>query len=353
MLLKSAVIGLGRIGAEPSSRFNDKIPEGWLPISHVEAMKSTVGLDLVALCDPNEERLHKMSVHYSVEKAYTDYKMLLVEIKPDIVSIATRTDIRCEIIEHALDYGVRGFYAEKPISRSIYECRKILAAIQKKDAKIVYGANRRAMDVYKKAKQICLSGELGEIIHISAEFGKAPLLWTLPHVADMILYFAGTVQIESINGICNFSADNSIKIIDADPLVNYAFFKFGNGITASISSINGLNIRIGCTRGNLTIHGDGEFIEINSRGKMEAYLHETKILKVSPAKSGTQCLFEDLRDALKLNKPVENITPEEILAGQKLLFGIVQSALKNGSAISTAELNEDFVITGKTGQFYA
>ena len=175
----------------------------------------------------------------------------------------------------------------------------------------------------------------------------------MPHVADILLFFAGTTQIESINGNCNVSADDSIKIIDADPLVNYAFIKFSNGITASICSINGLNIRIGCTRGNLTIHGDGEFIEINSRGKMEGYLHETNILKVSTNKSGTQCLFEDLRDAVNLNKAVENINPEEILAGQKLLFGIVQSALKNGSAITTSELNEDFVITGKTGKFYA
>ena len=36
--LKAAVIGLGKMGAEPSTRLKGKIPKGWLPISHLESV---------------------------------------------------------------------------------------------------------------------------------------------------------------------------------------------------------------------------------------------------------------------------------------------------------------------------
>ena len=47
--LKSAVIGLGRMGAEPSKRLEGKVPAGWLPISHAEAILSIERLKLEAI----------------------------------------------------------------------------------------------------------------------------------------------------------------------------------------------------------------------------------------------------------------------------------------------------------------
>ncbi|MDD5571825.1 MAG: Gfo/Idh/MocA family oxidoreductase [Bacteroidales bacterium] len=355
MELKTSLIGLGRIGAEPSSRFYNKIPEGWLPISHIEAIKSTEGLNLIAVCDTDEKRLEKISNLYSIKKTYKNYEELIKELNPDIISIATRTDVRCDIINFALENGAKGFYAEKPLSRSLTECERTLKNIIEKNAKIVYGASRRAMNVYQKAKEIIWSGDLGEVTHISVEFGKASLLWTLPHAADTIIFFANNLDLELIQGCCNLESNKDFKsnIVDCDPIVENAFFKFKNNITASISPIGGNNIRIACSKGILTVHGNGEFIEINKAKSMEDYFHGSEILKVSSSKSGTQNLFIDLKNAVSENKDVVNIKPAEILLGHEMLFGIVQSTLQNGTFIKPDELNRELIITGRVGQLYA
>src|SRR6185312_15282004 len=96
---------------------------------HAESIKSIEHLELVALCDKDELRNKRFSELYNVKASYTDYKDLINEAKPDIISIATRTDVKAEIISYALEHGVKGFYVEKPLSRSVKECRGVLNKI--------------------------------------------------------------------------------------------------------------------------------------------------------------------------------------------------------------------------------
>ena len=354
MTLRAAVIGLGRMGAEPSSRFDGKIPAGWLPISHAEALINTESIELVALCDNDEKRLTHFGQHYGIPKVYSDYRQMITDIKPDILSIATRTDVRCDIIRFGLEHGIKGFYAEKPISRSISDCRNILNQVDQHKAKIVYGATRRAMDVYSKAKEICWSGEIGEIEQITIEFGYAPLLWAHPHSVDLMTFFANSTSIKSIQGTC-FIDENNIQsnIVDDDPLIENAYIVFENGIRATITQTRGFNIRIGCTKGILTIHGNGNSIEINRTKVMTDYFHSVEEITVTPSKSGTQHLMEDLKKSVINNMEPTHIKPAEILCGQQILFGIVQSTLEGGRKITPGMLNEDLVVTGRTGVFYA
>ncbi|MGG2383218.1 hypothetical protein, partial [Salmonella enterica] len=61
-----AIIGTGRIGAESSKRFIGLIPDGYLPISHAESIKSIDRLELVAICDQNLELLRQQQYFYNV-----------------------------------------------------------------------------------------------------------------------------------------------------------------------------------------------------------------------------------------------------------------------------------------------
>jgi scyllo-inositol 2-dehydrogenase (NAD+) len=355
MKLKVAVIGLGRMGAEPSSRLRGKIPDGWLPISHIEAIRETPEFELVAICDQNDELLRRHQEYYGINKGYVDYREMITEIKPDIISIATRTDIRCEIIKYGLQNNVKGFYAEKPISRSLKDCKEILNIIQHRNSKIIYGATRRAMDIYKKAKDICDSGELGQVKHISVEFGSTSLLWSHPHSTDLIIFFSGSTDVTEIQGSC-FIETGSIKsptLVDFDPIVKNAHFTFANGVSASISQASGFNVRIACESGILTIHGDGYCIEINRVKDLPGYFHSIEEVKIVSTKSGTQYLMEDLRDAVLKDQPVKHIVPDEILCGQRLLFGILESSMQGGRIVTIEELNENVVITGRSGKLYA
>lgn len=353
-MFNAAIIGLGRMGAEPSVRLEGKIPSGWLPISHAEAIVSTAELTLVAMCDTDPLRVDKISAHYRVEKKYSDYTALLKNEKIDLLSIATRTAGRCEIIKAAIENGVKAIYAEKPISTSLQDAIDTLALVKSKGSAIAYGVNRRYHPAYIKAKELILSGEIGDVVEVVVEAGYAPLLWSHPHSADLMVFFAGTSEIEFIQGSCNnLEWDAKTQVVDSDPMVVNLLVQFSNGVCGTINKTAGLNVRVAGTKGNLTVHADGTFVELYKHTSITPYYFTSRELEEPRVKvSATQFAFAALSDFLN-GKPFLAITPEEILASQKILIGVVQSELEYGKRVASALINPNIVITGKSDNFYA
>ena len=50
--------------------------------------------------------------------------------------------------------------------------------------------------------------------------------------------------------------------MDDDPIIENAFIKFKNGVNGLITSASGMNTRISCSQGTLTVGADGSWIEI-------------------------------------------------------------------------------------------
>lgn len=350
--LKAAVIGLGRMGAEPSVRLKNILPEGWLPVSHAESLLAQKNIELVALCDNDEERLSRLGDHYGVENLFTDAKKLIDEMKPDFLCIATRTMGRTDIIRYACKNGVSILYVEKPISRSIADCKSAIDSCVKNNVLLGYGVNRRYHSTYRKAKSIVDSGLLGSLKEITIEHGSSTLLWSHPHSADLILFFSGNTEIEYIQGSCLFSKDyvpNDEMLVDDDPIIESAFLKFKNGVYATITQTGGLNVRLACEKGIVSVYGDGEALEVK-RG--DSYFNHTENVKLNFSQGATVTAFRELISSLQENTPVP-ITPEEILANMMILTGIVYSSNNKGKKIALSEIPEELIITGKSGIFYA
>lgn len=347
--MRAAVVGLGRMGAEPSSRLEGKIPEGWLPISHIESIITTDGLDLLGVCDANEERSIRMAEYYSVKDSFTEYEELIRIVKPEFLSIATRTKGRSEIIKAACESGTKIIYAEKPLCNSLKECDEIMESVAKHKVRLGYGVNRRYHSVYRKALALLNSGEFGELCEITVEHGHSTLFWTHPHSTDIILFFAGSTDLLTLQGNCSFGSDYSPEnhlFIDADPLIDSAFFTFKNGISATITKGIGFNTRLSCSKGMITIYSDGESLEIRSG---YGYRGDVRKVSVNTPRSATQTAFSELID-LTLPAP---ISLNEIRTGLLMLNGVVYSSLHEGRRISPDEVPLDMVITGKSGNFYA
>lgn len=354
--LKTALIGLGRMGADPSSRFGDSLPLGWLPITHAEAIQSVPGYQLIALCDSDVEKTKKFCKIYGVTHAYQSYETLLKEQRPEVVSIATRTAIRYPIIMEAITSGVKGIYAEKPLANNLQDVKDIVLELSSRNVKLAYGSTRRAMPIYQKAREISWGGELGAVKHIAVEFGYSMLMWTLPHATDLITFFAGDTKLVRMKGSCDFDLEcynSKTDVLDADPKVSDAFFEFENGVTASIVPIDGPTIRIECEKGIVAVIADGEriVIEHTYQGGSEHSKYEEILPDEGP--SGTQHIFEDLRDAINKKQDLTIIRSDEIITSHAMLFGIVQSQLNGGNFISVEELASSLKVTGRFGSLSA
>jgi predicted dehydrogenase len=305
---------------------------------------------VIAFCDNDTDRLNRLGNYYGVTKLYNDYKLLIDEVRPDVLCIATRTEGRTDIIKYAAQNGLKIIYFEKPISRTIVDCQETIDICNKNNVIIGYGVNRRYHHTYREARRILHTGRMGALQEIIVEHGRSPLYWTHPHSTDIIVFFAETTDFEYLQSTCCIN-DINVKgnVIDEDPVILNAFIQFTNGVSATINQANGLNVKLICEKGTIYIRKDGERLEIY-QGHGYEDLTETIVLDIKV--SATTTALDELLSAYlyKAQLPIE---PNEIIAGMTLLNGFVYSSLNDGKRITKTEIPQSILVTGKSGQYYA
>lgn len=354
--LSAAVIGCGRMGAYTRPELEYSMPKGWTPHNHAAAIKAADNINLAALSDVSEEVLKASAERYDVQSIYTNYQDMLRDKALDIITVATRTDVRPEIIKNAISAGVKGIHAEKPLTQSIQQAKDIVALLQEKNVAFTYGVYRRYIQVYQQAKEICESGELGDLWQVSVSFGKTQLLWNLPHVADLLLYFSGAQKADWVTGVVKFSEDSKISdgCVDDDPVVETATVMFENGVIGLINAAGGLSVKLSLTGGEITVGGDGSWLEISQPNKhiRTPYYYDKQTIISQPVKSAMQVAIEELRDQVT-SGCAPSVTFDEVIEAQRLLYATVLSELNGGGRFSVDDVPDEFIITGRTGNLFA
>ena len=353
--LRAAVVGCGRMGARPGGGAHAAaMPPGWIPLSHAESIRSTEGLELVALCDVDEKAAALAADRWGVKSIYTDYRQLLREVSPDILSVATRTPGRADIVKAAADGGVRAMHVEKPFANSLAECDAALEAVRRTGAALTYGTTRRFMAAYRQARRMIEEGEIGAPEQITVDHGRTTIMWNHAHSVDLLLFFAGSTDIDFVQGHCQLAPDSVQGLrVDADPVLEMGHVRFTNGINGLITSGGGLHTRISGTNGTLSITADGRTIEVRKNvGVQRAYHLDQITLLPSVERSGTVQAFTELRDAV-LTGARPSITPGEVRAGLNVLFAFVRSTLERGRRLTLNEVEAEFTVTGRSGQLVA
>jgi scyllo-inositol 2-dehydrogenase (NAD+) len=347
MKLNVAIIGCGRKGTYTQPELRENMPPGWLPYNHAEAIIANKNLNLVSLCDINDQNLQRAKTRFKVPGFY-DYKNCISKIKPDIVSIATRTKLRKEIIKYTIENGVKGLHIEKPISTNLKDCNESICLIIKHDIKVTYGPIRRYMDTFQKANLIIKSGEMGKLRQITIEQGNSLLLWTHPHSVDTLLYFAGT-EIDYVQANCDINNYKS-GVVDEDPTLKNALVQFKEEVIGLITTATSEDVIIDCEKGRIRITEKASKI-ILERKNEKSYTWETSILPIEPKASGTQRAFTELGNSIITNQP-SPIDPIEIRLNQNILLAFALSSLTQGKRIKLSMVDEEFTVTGKFGDLY-
>ena len=342
------------MGAEPSSRLDGIAQAGWLPISHAECLQAVEGVRLDALCDVDPARLEVRRGQYGVDALYTDFREMLRERRPAIVAVATRTPEKGEIIREACAHGARALYVEKPLANSVAAAAEALAAASEAGAVLGYGVNRRHHATYRRARALLRDGIIGDVLDVVVEHGRAMLLWAHPHSVDLALFLLGRTDVETVQA--TLGADTVTRagtfVVDSDPVVEHAHFRFASGQSATIVRAGGCTVRVGGTLGTLTVHADGAYIQVCRAGaENPAYYLEQQFYHSSPPTSATVTAFRELRAAVDGGAP--SITPEEIEAGVRMLVGCVWSHLEGSRPVAAREIPHELVVTGRFRGLYA
>lgn len=352
--LKVALIGCGRMGALTADKLRRNLPAGWLPLNHAEAIAENPDLNLCALCDVNRESLEATAARLGVAGAYTDYKEMITRERPDVVSIATRTPGRVDIIKFAADNGVRGVHSEKPLAQSLGDCLDAIESMEKRRVAFSYGTYRRYMEIYRRAAAMVREGEIGPLREISMDMGPTMLLWNHPHSVDLILMFAGEAKPEMVWADCKYDPTAlHDMVLDADPIVRHGHIGFSDDIVGSITSFGGLNLRIGGADGILEVVGDGTRLVTHKRHHDATgyFLNRTEMLP-PPVSSGTSMAFADLLGQLS-GQGDPHLSLEDVELSTRVTLSLAYSTVRGCTPVDPWKLPTDFRVTGKFGDFYA
>lgn len=124
---------------------------------------------LVACADIDVSRAEKLAVN-SEAKVLNDWRELISLPEVDIVVVATLHDSLAAITQAAIEAN-KHVLVEKPAARSVNELKPVIAAAEKHGVKVHVGFNHRYHRALRKAKELVVAGELGELMFIRARYG--------------------------------------------------------------------------------------------------------------------------------------------------------------------------------------
>lgn len=176
----------GRPGA-PSDRIRfASIGTGTRGCELLQASLDVPGVECVAVCDLYDSR-HD-AAQESVQKrvpATRNYHEILERQDVDAVIVAVTDHQHRRVVVDACAAG-KDVYCEKPMSHQVEEGFEIVDAVQKGKRILQVGSQRVSSIVYEKAREIYVSGAVGDVFYIegSADRNSPSGAWVYPIPPD-------------------------------------------------------------------------------------------------------------------------------------------------------------------------
>lgn len=149
--MKYALIGCGRIAT-----------------NHIKAALNN-NLEIVAVCDLEKSHMQSLLSKHSLEgdnsiRHYADYRQMLAETKPELVSIATESGSHAEIALACIDAGIH-VIIEKPMAMSMADADEIIRRSEAKGVKVSACHQNRFNIAVQELRGAIEQGRFGKLSH--------------------------------------------------------------------------------------------------------------------------------------------------------------------------------------------
>lgn len=144
---------------------------GRISFKHVEAFaKNSDKFRLIATCDPKQDRAESKADEYrkaipdAAVATYADYRRMLAELKPDIVTIATESGYHPAIAIECMEAGAH-VICEKPMALSTADADAMNAAAKRTGKKLAVCFQNRYNAPVQKVRAAYEAGRFGRMMH--------------------------------------------------------------------------------------------------------------------------------------------------------------------------------------------
>lgn len=216
MSYRYAILGCGRVAG-----------------GHASAYANRDDVDTVAGAEVDAARGREFAEAHGIPGMHDDYRDLLAEHAPDIVSVCTWPPLHAEMTKAAAEAGVKLVHCEKPMAVSLGECKEMVAACDANGAKLVIGHQHRWDANANQALKLVQEGAIGDLQWIYAYCGSRDLLANGTHVVDLARFLVDDSPARMVMG----QIDRPEPKVDFGHEVEHAAIAhiyFENGVRAFI-----------------------------------------------------------------------------------------------------------------------
>lgn len=313
---------------------------------------------VVALSDPNAERLAELAKALGGVRTYADSQALLADPELDAVFIATPNALHAPLAMRALAAG-KHVLVEKPFATSASEAEAVIEAAERADRTLSVGMNLRFLPDAQRLADVVRGGKLGRVYHAKAFWfrragipklgtwfckkelaGGGALFDIGVHLLDLALFAMGRFDAVSVSGqvYSTFGprglgegdwgmSERTHADFDVDDCAT-ALLRFADGATLSLDVAWAMHQKE-ADRMNLLLHGSdagagcfpGELYQYGS----EPSVYECVSLPETPLRYPHESRFHHfIGTVLGTEEPC--ITLAQALAVQRILDAIYESS---------------------------
>lgn len=162
------------------------IGAGVIAQTHVAALLGQTDVQIVAVCDvqdrPCQTMVNWINGHYQsrVCRGYRDYREVLARPDVDAVFICTPDHWHAQQTIDAAQSG-KHCYCEKPMARTVAECRAMVDAVRSAGIVFQHGTQQRSDPLFRHACELVRNGRIGKVhtVRVAVE-GNSARGWGTP-----------------------------------------------------------------------------------------------------------------------------------------------------------------------------
>jgi predicted dehydrogenase len=133
-------------------------------VSHLPALARIPGVKVVALCDVDPGKAHRVASRFNVPRSTTSFEELASMDELDAVDICLPNHLHAPAALAALKAG-KHVLCERPFTRSSKEAGEVVAAAKKAKRVLMSGFNSRFREDVAVLKRFVAGGEIGSVFY--------------------------------------------------------------------------------------------------------------------------------------------------------------------------------------------
>jgi predicted dehydrogenase len=188
------IVGCGNIagGFDKGRKLTD------FPYTHAGAYIRDNRFKMAACIEPDEARRIEFMKEWNIQLGFSSIDEILnLDYRFDVISICSPTTYHSHDIEVALQLSPRLIFCEKPITTSLVDTERLVAACKAANVMMAVNHTRRWDPSISELQANILSGQMGELRSIVGVYNKG-ILNNGSHMLDLLHFLVGAVSVISV-----------------------------------------------------------------------------------------------------------------------------------------------------------